>query len=91
MKQEDLEGPKELFEKDDKSTLAGCSDKIEGEDYHREKLRQYQLKRLKYYYAVIDCDSPETANAIYDNCDGVEFETSSTKMDLRFHYKFCFF
>ncbi|CAD5115986.1 DgyrCDS4917 [Dimorphilus gyrociliatus] len=82
MKQEDLEGPKELFEKEE--SLATSNDQVEGEDYHREKLRQYQLKRLKYYYAIVDCDSPETANAIYEQCDGVEFETSSTKMDLRF-------
>ncbi|KAK0404367.1 hypothetical protein QR680_017425 [Steinernema hermaphroditum] len=49
-----------------------------------EAVRQYQLDRLKYYYAVLECDSVETASAVYEHCDGVEFEMSSVKMDLRF-------
>lgn len=39
---------------------------------------------MRYYYAIIECDSDKTASAIYESCDGVEFENSSIHMDLRF-------
>ena len=54
------------------------------EQIDADALRQYQLDRLKYYYAVVDCDSVETAKAICDACDGAEYESSANFFDLRY-------
>lgn len=56
----------------------------EGKQFHMERMRQYQLNRLKYYYAVATFDSPKTADIIYMNCNGVEYESSGIRLDLRF-------
>jgi len=48
------------------------------------KLRKYEKDRLRYYYAVIECDSIGTAKSIYENCDGLEMELTSIKIDLRY-------
>nr|XP_033325917.1 ESF1 homolog [Megalopta genalis] len=84
MKEEEITGPKELIETSNKKDFDDENDDEEGSAYHMEKLRQYQLKRLKYYYAVVIFDSPETANKIYTECDGTEYESTATKLDLRF-------
>ncbi|XP_060581600.1 ESF1 homolog isoform X3 [Ruditapes philippinarum] len=85
MAEEVKHGPKELKELNiDSSDEDDDVANEEGTIYHREKLRQYQLNRLKYYYAVIECDSIETADHIYKECDGLEYESSATKLDLRF-------
>lgn len=54
------------------------------EDYDSKALRRYQLQRLRYYYAVVNCDSVATAKNIYDNCDGTEYESTANIFDLRY-------
>ncbi|KAK6512083.1 pre-rRNA-processing protein esf1 [Arthrobotrys musiformis] len=55
-----------------------------GEEFDSAALRRYQLERLRYFYAIVTCDTPTTANAIYTECDGAEFASTANFFDLRF-------
>ncbi|KAM3721908.1 ESF1 [Dirofilaria immitis] len=59
-------------------------DTEEMDEETREAMRAYQLERMRYYYAIIECDGVETASCLYEACDGVEFESSAMRLDLRF-------
>ena len=53
-------------------------------DFDPIALRKYELQKLRYFFAIIYCDSVGTAQYIYDEYDGFEYENSSLKLDLRF-------
>ncbi|XP_062865978.1 ESF1 homolog [Trichomycterus rosablanca] len=76
---EQTQGPLELTSLPDNPDVDTEEQRIS-----REKVRDYQFKRLRYYYAVAECDSPETAARIYEECDGFEYESSCSALDLRF-------
>ncbi|XP_012056796.1 PREDICTED: LOW QUALITY PROTEIN: ESF1 homolog [Atta cephalotes] len=84
IKEEEINGPSELKNEAIENEDEIEDDNEEGSKYHMEKLRQYQLNRLKYYYAVAEFDSAETANKVYTECDGIEYESTATRLDLRF-------
>ncbi|XP_042478201.1 pre-rRNA-processing protein ESF1 [Macadamia integrifolia] len=79
MEEEAVRGPVDLFDSDKER-----SDDDEDDEIDDEKLRAYEKSRLRYYYAVVECDSSATADYLYKACDGVEFERSSNVLDLRF-------
>ncbi|KAF8421288.1 pre-rRNA processing protein Esf1 [Tirmania nivea] len=92
LEREEMEGPpKEIFttkngeedeeEEINEKTIIKTDD---GEEFDSTRLRDYQLERLRYYYAVVECDSKATAKKIYDECDGAEYEASANFFDLRF-------
>lgn len=56
----------------------------EEDGFNSTELRKYQLQRLRYYYAIAEFDSIESAIEIYRNCDGTEFESSGNFFDLRY-------
>ena len=35
---------------------------------------------MKYYYAIVHCDSSKTALSLYDEYNGYEFENSNIKL-----------
>lgn len=83
MAKEELQGPHELTNKTGHES--DKEDEVDEEDEaYKEKLREYQLNRLKYYYAVIEFDSVRSADIVYKECDGLEFESTANRMDLRF-------
>ncbi|KAG8727689.1 pre-rRNA-processing protein esf1 [Ceratobasidium sp. 428] len=96
MEREEREGPpKELFKKgrgaradeidsDEEVNEQTIFNSQDGDDYDDDALRQYQLDRLRYYYAIITCNSPSTASHIYNELEGTELERSANVFDLSY-------
>ncbi|RPD82468.1 hypothetical protein L226DRAFT_556272 [Lentinus tigrinus ALCF2SS1-7] len=89
MAREEKEGPPpEVFKKRDLNPEEINERTVyevgEGEDYDEEALRKYQLERLRYYYAIVECDSVEAASHLFNELDGTELERSANVFDLSF-------
>ncbi|ETV73629.1 hypothetical protein, variant [Aphanomyces astaci] len=78
----DDESGDEIDEADPLGIKNSAADADDGFD--KEKLRRHELDKLKYYYAVATFNSVSAASAVFDACDGLEYETSSNTLDLRF-------
>ncbi|KAG6371856.1 hypothetical protein JVT61DRAFT_8853 [Boletus reticuloceps] len=53
-------------------------------DYDEDALRKYQLERLRYYYAIVECDTVAAALHVYNELEGTELERSANIFDLSF-------
>ncbi|KAH0718351.1 hypothetical protein KY290_016341 [Solanum tuberosum] len=84
MEEEAVHGPVGLFDEEKAKDEDSDDEDDDEEEMDNEKLRAYEISRLRYYYAVVECDSSATADYLYKTCDGVEFERTSNKLDLRF-------
>src|SRR3989338_422253 len=42
---------------------------VEQEAFDPQQLRKYELQKLRYFYALVECDCAETALALYRACD----------------------
>jgi hypothetical protein len=77
---EDVHGPMlDLDEGDDEFVDAQAK-----KNRHDNALRKYELERRRYFFAVIECDAPETAAIIYRACDGLDVEETASVLDLRY-------
>eukprot|EP00796_Vickermania_ingenoplastis_P006641 gene6641-4760_t len=56
----------------------------DGERFSSGKFRQYEMNRMKYYYAIATFDSADTAQAVYRELDGMDIEASGVLLDLRY-------
>lgn len=54
----------------------------DGDGFDEVALRRYELSKLRYYFAVAECDCARTANMLYEELDGVEMESSAMVFDL---------
>ncbi|KAH9950404.1 hypothetical protein B0H21DRAFT_533803 [Amylocystis lapponica] len=89
MAREEKEGPPpELFKKkaiaEDEVNERNIFETGDGNDYDEDMLRKYQLERLRYYYAIVECDTVEAAAHIYSELEGTELERSANVFDLSF-------
>ncbi|KIK91724.1 hypothetical protein PAXRUDRAFT_830589 [Paxillus rubicundulus Ve08.2h10] len=90
MTREEKEGPPaEVFKKKRGEEEEEINEKTiyetgTGEDYDEDALRTYQLERLRYYYAIVECDTVEAAAHVYNELEGTELERSANVFDLSF-------
>lgn len=49
-----------------------------------EALRQYEMNKMRYYYALIYCNSAKTAKLIEEEYNGIEFELSGLKLNMKY-------
>lgn len=99
MKKDALYGPsKEIFDAEakqpeKKKTEAAAvlddedfrdDDDFKADGFNAVQLRKYELQKMKYFYAVIHCNSKKTAERIYNENNGFEFELSNIRLQLSF-------
>uniref|UniRef100_D8PNT4 Uncharacterized protein n=1 Tax=Schizophyllum commune (strain H4-8 / FGSC 9210) TaxID=578458 RepID=D8PNT4_SCHCM len=90
MAREEVEGPPaEIFGKKNEVDEEDINERTVyevGEEgkYDEDALRKYQLERLRYYYAIVECDTVDAASHIYAELEGTELERSANVFDLSF-------
>ncbi|KAM5536257.1 hypothetical protein V8D89_010156 [Ganoderma adspersum] len=90
MAREEKEGPpSEIFKKKRDLAPEEINERTvyevgDGEDYDEDALRKYQLERLRYYYAIVECDTVEAASHVFNELEGTELERSANILDLSF-------
>lgn len=69
---------------DDLEIISDVASEAGSDDVDMEKLRQYQLERLRYYYAIATFSTVEAAQLVHDELNGTEFERTANVIDLSY-------
>lgn len=67
---------------DDSDAVSARGEDESGEsdvEVDQRRLRMYERSKLRYYYAIVECDSVGTAAHLYNQCDGLEFELTANR------------
>lgn len=92
MKIEDKQGPGVFFTSKGGASSSDSDDEgsdsddsgSEGKEVDKDALRAYERSKLRYFFAIAEFSDKKIAKYIYDACDGLEFDRSSSRFDLRF-------
>ncbi|TXT15582.1 hypothetical protein VHUM_00085 [Vanrija humicola] len=71
-------------EADDLEIISDIASEAGSEDIDMEQLRQYQLERLRYYYAIATFSTVAAAELIMTELNGTEFERTANVLDLAY-------
>jgi hypothetical protein len=71
-------------DEDDDASIASSAPSDRSEEVDMDKLRAYQLERLRYFYAIATFSDPSAAAYIMKECNGAEFERTANVLDLSF-------
>lgn len=78
-------GPKEIDGLEIVSDVESDAESDAGsEDIDMDQLRQYQLERLRYWYAVATFSTVDAAMRVLAECNGAEFEMTANMFDLSY-------
>jgi len=70
-------------EEDSKILAYDFGDDYAESDFDPEKLRAYEVSKLKYYFSIVEFVTSQQADLAYKEVDGMEFEHSSSSIDMR--------
>lgn len=84
MEEEKNSGPKQIWKSSDAGQGSENEESDEDGALDSTKLRYYERSKLRWYYAIVICSNVRTAEAIYNECDGMEYMKTANIFDLRF-------
>ncbi|KAI0322664.1 hypothetical protein OF83DRAFT_1092299 [Amylostereum chailletii] len=89
MEKEEREGPPvELLRKkpvvEEEVNAENIYETGDADEYDEDALRRYQLERLRYYYAIVECDNVQVASHLVNELQGTELERSANVFDMSF-------